>query len=289
MKSCLLKRIIPIILVICMAVSLGQTSMLASADDMDQAATEEAVTVDDADATADDSTSVENVPANEGSGEIQQDTSDDTADAKESDINSENESSTDIDNDTNEDVTIDSGEDSVNDGDIDTETNEESEYGSEDWDTDVCPHGNGDDCAICAVQALIDALPTVEEVEEMDEDGQIAIYYQAQDACDAYDALSEDEQEQVDITKLEELFDFFNGQIMTVEDDGYYYDEKEGAYMVEACTEVVGVDGSGLQAAVAAAIDSEENNHVVKLLGDQYLTPASSTSKTIKLNGTVTI
>ena len=68
--------------------------------------------------------------------------------------------------------------------------------------------------AVEEVQALIDALPAVEDVRAMDTDGQRAAYAQTQTAYDAYIALSGEQRDLiVGAEKFEALFAFFNGQI----------------------------------------------------------------------------
>lgn len=65
------------------------------------------------------------------------------------------------------------------------------------------------------VQALIDALPSAEEAGNMNDADRQNIYMQTQEANDAYEALSAEEQEQVDKTKIETLFAYFNSLTMT--------------------------------------------------------------------------
>lgn len=75
----------------------------------------------------------------------------------------------------------------------------------------------GADEAVSRVQALIDALPSVSEVEKMPLEEQKEVYNDAQDAADVYfDELTEEQQEQVDLTKLMDLMNFFNGQVSTM-------------------------------------------------------------------------
>lgn len=72
-----------------------------------------------------------------------------------------------------------------------------------------------EDEEVLRVQALIDALPTVEEVKAMDMDGQRAAYDQTQEAYDAYMALTEEQRALITGAEVfEVLFAFFNGQIM---------------------------------------------------------------------------
>ena len=66
---------------------------------------------------------------------------------------------------------------------------------------------------ILSVQAMIDALPGVEEVKAMSLDGQRNVYDRLQEAYDAYEALSGEEKEQIISSEiLEELFFWFNNQ-----------------------------------------------------------------------------
>ncbi|MCD8006717.1 MAG: right-handed parallel beta-helix repeat-containing protein [Oscillospiraceae bacterium] len=66
-----------------------------------------------------------------------------------------------------------------------------------------------------AVQSMIDALPTVDEVAAMDTDGQNEVYTAFLEACEAYDALSEEDQATVDDSALDTLSDYFNGMVST--------------------------------------------------------------------------
>ncbi len=73
------------------------------------------------------------------------------------------------------------------------------------------------DEAVTAVRAMIDALPTVEEVERMSPEEQKEVYDDAQDAADAYfDELTEGQQAQVDLARLMDLMNYFNGQVSTM-------------------------------------------------------------------------
>jgi len=75
----------------------------------------------------------------------------------------------------------------------------------------------------------IDALPTVEEFKEMTDGEKVEdtnftqkqydIYMEAQDICDAYDALSEEDQALLDTTKLEALMEYFNEAMMQAADE----------------------------------------------------------------------
>lgn len=65
------------------------------------------------------------------------------------------------------------------------------------------------------VQALIDALPSAEEAGNMNDADRQNAYMQTEEANDAYEALSAEEQAQVDKTKIETLFAYFNSLTMT--------------------------------------------------------------------------
>ena len=75
-------------------------------------------------------------------------------------------------------------------------------------------------CAICNVQALIDELPSADELAEMTTEEQNAAYEQYLAACDAWDSLSEEEQESIDVSLLHELSEWFNEQIQMFSEDG---------------------------------------------------------------------
>lgn len=66
--------------------------------------------------------------------------------------------------------------------------------------------------AVATVQALIDALPAVDELDGMDDDDAMAVYEAFQAACDAYyDTLTEEQQAQLKNTeKLAVLSDWFS-------------------------------------------------------------------------------
>lgn len=71
----------------------------------------------------------------------------------------------------------------------------------------------GEDEAVAAVQAMIDALPDVEDMSESYLDALVAAY-------SAFDALSEAQQAQINgVEKLEALFGWVNSQVSTLADD----------------------------------------------------------------------
>lgn len=69
--------------------------------------------------------------------------------------------------------------------------------------------------AVATVQALIDALPAVDELDGMDDDDAMAVYEAFQTACDAYyETLTEEQQAQLKNTeKLAALSKWFNAQV----------------------------------------------------------------------------
>lgn len=74
--------------------------------------------------------------------------------------------------------------------------------------------------AVATVQALIDALPAVDELDGMDDGALDAAYMDTQAAYDAYEALTEEQQAQVTgADRFEGLFGWFNGQIAPLADE----------------------------------------------------------------------
>lgn len=69
--------------------------------------------------------------------------------------------------------------------------------------------------AVATVQAMIDALPAVDELDGMDDDDAMAVYEAFQTACDAYyETLTEEQQAQLKNTeKLAALSKWFNAQV----------------------------------------------------------------------------
>lgn len=74
--------------------------------------------------------------------------------------------------------------------------------------------GGAIDSTVSDVQALIDALPTAEELESMTQDEQAAVYEQVQAAYDAYNALTDEQKEQIAGAEMfDALFAVFNGVV----------------------------------------------------------------------------
>ena len=63
------------------------------------------------------------------------------------------------------------------------------------------------------LQDRIWALPDAEEFEAAEEDQQNAIYLEAQTIAEEYEQLSAEDQERLDVTRLMELFDYFNSLV----------------------------------------------------------------------------
>ncbi|MCD7746339.1 MAG: InlB B-repeat-containing protein [Lachnospiraceae bacterium] len=113
----------------------------------------------------------------------------------------------------------------------------------------LCDHGNdAETCAICAVEALIDTLPTVDEIAEMDTDGQNEIYTDASEICDAYYALSEEDQEMVsNIDALWDVLDYFSGTVSMADEEGEtvsvdYIDENGSTQTCSSYTSITASD-----------------------------------------------
>lgn len=101
-------------------------------------------------------------------------------------------------------------------------------------DTDPAPTGDDEDTSpsdpapaesvarAAALQARIDALPTVDACSAMDAQQQEAVYLTAQAVCDAYfDDLTEAEQALVNIAPLETLLTWFTEQVATLDGETY--------------------------------------------------------------------
>lgn len=71
------------------------------------------------------------------------------------------------------------------------------------------------------VQSMIDELPTVEAFQTMDADARLDAYNRTQAAYDAYMALSGAERAEISGAEeiFEDLFGYFNSQIMPIEEE----------------------------------------------------------------------
>ena len=78
-------------------------------------------------------------------------------------------------------------------------------------------------CPICPVQAQINALPMADELGNMTEEEQQGVYEKLQAAYDAYDALTDEQKEEIAGAEIfDSLFDAFNGMVNTLENQGNY-------------------------------------------------------------------
>lgn len=68
------------------------------------------------------------------------------------------------------------------------------------------------------LQEKINALPTVDEFKAKEESEQTEIYSEAEEIADTLENLSEEEQAEIDTTKLENLFDYFNSLVVSTDD-----------------------------------------------------------------------
>ena len=71
------------------------------------------------------------------------------------------------------------------------------------------------DESVSAVRSMIDALP---DVSTATEEELTAAYDAAQSACAAYEALTAEQMEEIDLTKLLSLMDWYNGQTQTLDE-----------------------------------------------------------------------
>ena len=84
--------------------------------------------------------------------------------------------------------------------------------------------------AAAAVQAQIDSLPDADELPAMDDDEVLAAYMAIQEAYDAYDALTAEQQAQITGAEcFEALFGWFNGQIALLDGDVTIYPDDVNA------------------------------------------------------------
>ena len=126
--------------------------------------------------------------------------------------------------------------------------------------------------AAAAVQAQIDALPDADELPAMDDDAVLAAYMAIQEAYDAYDALTAEQQAQITGAEcFEALFGWFNGQIAPLADSGNIYPD------------VVESDGS-----IRAGTSFSRNGPIVEtsddsttFYGNQYYVVKESSNVTI--------
>ena len=84
--------------------------------------------------------------------------------------------------------------------------------------------------AVATVQALIDALPAVDELRGMNDGALDTAYMDTQAAYDAYEALTAEQQAQITgAERFEDLFNWFNGQIALLDGDVTIYPDDVNA------------------------------------------------------------
>ena len=108
--------------------------------------------------------------------------------------------------------------------------------------------------AVEKVQAMIDALPTVEELEDADDETVDAAYAAVQDVYDALDELSEEELDQITgLDKLAALLEWFTGPVST-------YDEGDFNYTLDKTTGTITITkytGSDVYVVIPDKIDGK--------------------------------
>ena len=144
-----------------------------------------------------------------------------------------------------------------------------------------------------ALQERINTLPTGDEYREMSAEEQDAVYETAASVSDAYFELSEEDQEKLDITKMEALFAVMNEDVglydtagtVTFLNSGYPYGKDMGNSSI---TLVIEVDGSALsyQWQVAESKNGTFSNIDDATTGAYTFTPTSGYWYRCVVNGT---
>ncbi|MDY3275546.1 MAG: Ig-like domain-containing protein [Agathobacter sp.] len=144
-----------------------------------------------------------------------------------------------------------------------------------------------------ALQERINTLPTGDEYREMSAEEQDAVYETAASVSDAYFELSEEDQEKLDITKMEALFAVMNEDVglydtagtVTFLNSGYPYGKDMDDSSI---TLVIEVDGSALsyQWQVAESKNGTFSNIDNATTGAYTFTPASGYWYRCVVNGT---
>ncbi len=109
---------------------------------------------------------------------------------------------------------------------------------------------------VSSVQKKIDELPTIDEIKSLDNSKQAEIYEKTQTISDEIDDLSEGEQEKLDITKLQSLFEYFDS-LTNLTTEG---DNNENSLL----NSVAKIGETGY-ASVTAAIDQVPENETVTI------------------------
>lgn len=154
--------------------------------------------------------------------------------------------------------------------------------GAEDADLTACKGepatpSNAIDSAVTDVQALIDALPTAEELERMPQDEQGTVYEQVQAAYDAYNALTDEQKEQITGAEvINDLFDVFNSMAALAADNvGFTYTNPSGQTV-------------NTETAVLSLSDTSSSNNYTVTSGDGESITLSNNG-TLILSGNITV
>lgn len=131
------------------------------------------------------------------------------------------------------------------------------------------------DEAVQSVQELIDALTTAEELKAMSLEEQQAVYEQVQAAYDAYNALTDEQKEQITGAEvINDLFDVFNGMVALAADNFSYSDTKDSN---DSITRTY-TGGSGDSITISASDPATFNINAVVFNIDGSLTVTNSVS-----------
>lgn len=115
--------------------------------------------------------------------------------------------------------------------------------------------------AVDAVRAMIDALPEASELESMGEEELDEVYMQAQEAYDAYGALTEEEQTELaeELIKLEELFGYLNAMLMPTS----ILSNTSNGFVVSADSGDVSASGHSIAVVYEPSVNFEGNDVTV--------------------------
>ena len=102
------------------------------------------------------------------------------------------------------------------------------------------------DEAVADVQAMIDALPAVDELDGMDDEAQESACLAASDAYDAYDALTEDQQSALTgAEKMIAILEWANEQVALAANEDLSSHTHEGWTAINTAAELTGIDKAG--------------------------------------------
>lgn len=169
------------------------------------------------------------------------------------------------------------------------DSGEEEDAGTEE---EPATPGRAINSAVTDVQKLIDALPTATELEGMSAEERNNVYMQAQNAADAYDALEAEQQEQVDDTKLIEVFGYFNNQTaeqpsdavtVTIDGNSQGYTDINSAF--EAAEGHAAIIELGMDVRSSSAIEINHADTDITFKGGDY----TLSGRIIVTNGSFTL